>query len=64
MLITPWVFFRYMVVGVYVGVATVSAARLRAMLVLDLPPWIGLLQFTHVWTVVTSLFCAFACVEP
>lgn len=25
MLITPWVFFRYMVIGVYVGVATVGA---------------------------------------
>jgi hypothetical protein len=24
MLISPWVFFRYLVVGMYVGVATVS----------------------------------------
>lgn len=26
LLITPWVFFRYVVIGVYVGVATVSGA--------------------------------------
>lgn len=28
MLITPWVFFRYMVVGMYVGVATVRGSQL------------------------------------